>query len=107
MKDEAIKLEVNIGEYKVTADERQFIVNKKSVIKEGRFTKSGNVGKEIYKPMAYATNFESALKFIPQDVLKTNKSITAALKKLRQIQADIKALPKPIKITVEKVIHKE
>lgn len=95
-------MKINIGEYQIVTDTLQFIVNKKSIIKESRFTKAENLGKEVYKTIAYATSFQSALKFIPQDVLKCNNDILVIKEKLEQIDEIIKAIPQPIKIEVER-----
>jgi len=98
-------MEINIGEYQIITDTLQFIVNKKTTIKESKFTKAENVGKEIYKPIAYATSLQSALKFIPQDVLRGNNEILVIKEKLEQIEEIIKAIPQPIEI--EKIVYKK
>ena len=85
-------MKINIGDYQITSDNVQFIVNKKNIVKEGVFTKEENIGKEVYKPIAYCGKFEDALKFIPNDMLKTNDDIVIIKDKLDQIQEDIKAI---------------
>ena len=100
-------MKINIGDYLIETDERQFIVKAKKRVEESRFTKEENIGKEIYKPIAYCTSFNSALKFVPQDILKCNNEISIIMDKLKQIEADINALPKPIKIEVEKIVYKD
>jgi hypothetical protein len=87
-------MKINIGEYTIESDSLQFIVKEKGIVQESRLTKAENVGKEKEKVVAYCTRFEDALKFIPQQVLKTNDDIVIILEKLNQIQGDIKAITK-------------
>lgn len=100
-------MKINIGDYLIETDERQFIVKAKKVVEESRLTKEENIGKEYYQPIAYCTTFNSALKFVPQQVLRSNDDITIIMDKLKQIEVDIKALPQPIKIEVEKIVYKD
>ena len=95
-------MKINIGDYQITTDEKQFVVSKKSIVQEGRLTKAENIGKENYKPIAYCTTFNSALKFIPQQVLRDNDDILVIEEKLKEIEAIIKGLPQPIIFTIEK-----
>lgn len=101
-------MKLQIGDYLIEADSLQFIVKEKGVIQESRFTKAENVGKEKEKAIAYCTRFEDALKFIPQEVLRTNNDIFIITHKLNQIQADIKALEhKPVIIIKQEKENKE
>lgn len=93
-----------LGEYQIVSDERQFVVK---VSKKVTDKESENYGKDYIQNIAYCTSFDSALRFIPQQVLRSNNDITVIKEKLEQIQADIKALPKPIKIEVEKIVYKD
>lgn len=85
-------MKLNIGDYLIETDERQFIVKAKKTVEESRFTKEENIGKEYYQPIAYCTSLHSALKFVPQQVLKSNADIIVIKEKLEQIEADIKAI---------------
>ena len=85
-------MKINIGEYQITSDSLQFIVNKKNIVQESRLTKAENIGKETWKPIAYCTSFDSALKFIPQECFRDNNDISVIKEKLEQIHVDIKAL---------------
>ncbi len=77
-------MKVKIGDYFIESDERQYKVKfYMGVDKEGNDT---------YKTLAYCTSIHSALKFVPQSVLKSNDDISIILKKLEQIHADIKAM---------------
>lgn len=91
-------MKINIGDYLIETDERQFIVKAKKVVEESRLTKEENIGKEYWQPVAYCTSFDSALKFIPQQVLRGNNEIVVIKEKLMQIQADIKSLGNSINI---------
>ena len=85
-------MNIKIGDYQITSDSMQFIVNKISIVQERRLTKAENVGNETSKVIAYCGKFEEALRFIPQDVLKTNEDINIIKDKLEQIQRDIQAI---------------
>ena len=85
-------MKINIGDYQITSDNLQFIVSRKNIVKEGVFTKEENIGKEVYKPIAYCCKFQEALSYIPNDMLKTNDNIVIIKDKLDQIQEDIKAI---------------
>lgn len=91
-------MKINIGDYLIETDERQFIVKAKKVVEESKLTKEENIGKEYWQPVAYCTTFDSALKFSPQQVLRGNNEIVVIKEKLVQIQADIKALGNSINI---------
>lgn len=85
-------MNIKIGDYTITSDTMQFIVNKKSIVQESRFTKAENVGNETSKVIAYCGKFEQALRYIPQDVLKTNEDISIIMDKLNEIQGDIQVI---------------
>lgn len=87
-------MKVIIGDYLIETDERQFIVKYKKVIEDGKLTKKENIGKERWQPIAYCTTIDSALKFVPQQVLKTSDEILVIIEKLEQIDRDIKAFDK-------------
>ncbi|GKX65625.1 hypothetical protein [Inconstantimicrobium mannanitabidum] len=85
-------MKINIGDYLIETDNLQFIVKSKKVIEESRLTKQENIGKEVYKVVAYCRNFEGALKFIPQDILRTNDDINVIKEKLQLINDSIKEI---------------
>ena len=76
-------MKINIGDYLIETDERQFVVkiNKTVTDKESK-----NYGQPYVQNLAYCTTLNSALK---------------------QIEVDIDSLPKPIKIEVEKIVVKK
>ena len=100
-------MKLEIGNYVITSDERQFIVNAKMTKGEGERVKIENVGKDYLKPIGYFTEFNSALKSIPQKALMQSDDVTDLKELLRQIDEDIKAIPTPIKVEVEKVVVKK
>ncbi|CAI3542874.1 hypothetical protein CNEO3_1600008 [Clostridium neonatale] len=87
-------MKINIGDYLIETDERQFVVkiNKTVTDKESK-----NYGQPYVQNLAYCTTLNSALKFIPQQVLRSNNKISIIMDKLKQIEVDIDSLPKPIK----------
>lgn len=85
-------MKINIGDYLIETDERQFIVKAKKIVEESRLTKEENIGKEYWQAIAYCTTLDSALKFIPQQVLRSNEDILVIKEKLKQIDEDIKAI---------------
>lgn len=91
-------MNIKIGDYLITSDERQFIVKAKRVVEESKLTKAENIGKEYYQAIAYCTNFNSALKFIPQQVLRSEHDILVIKEKLNKIDEDIKAFRNSINL---------
>ena len=85
-------MKINIGNYQITSDSLQFIVNKIGIVQEGIKTKAENIGNETLKPIAYCGKFGEAIRYIPQDILKTNEDINIIMDKLNAIQSDIQAL---------------
>ena len=78
-------MKINVGDYQITSDNLQFIVSRKNIIKEGVFTKEENIGKETWKPIAYCTKFDEALRFIPQDILRSNDDVSEIRRQLDEI----------------------
>lgn len=62
------------------------------IVEDSKLTKKENLGKEYWQPIAYCTSFESALKFVPQQVLRSNHDILVIKDKLEQIENFIKQL---------------
>ncbi|GAA0107349.1 hypothetical protein [Clostridium tertium] len=90
-------MKINIGDYFIETDERQFIVKAKKIVEESRLAKKENIGKEYWQPIAYCTTFNSALKFVSQQALRSNDDISVVIDKLTQIERDIKAIDEYIK----------
>lgn len=85
-------MNIKIGDYQITSDSMQFIVNKIGTVQESRLTNAENVGKETSRVVAYCGKFEEALRYIPNDMIRTNEDINIIKDKLRLINADIEAL---------------
>lgn len=85
-------MKLKIGDYLIETDERQFIVKTKKVVEENRLAKEENIGKEYWQAVAYCTTLDSALKFAPQQVIRSNNDALTIIEKLEQIHADIKEL---------------
>lgn len=87
-------MNIKIDDYLIESDGRQYIVKIKKIVEEGRLAKKENIGKEYWQPIAYCTSFNSALKFVPQQVLRSNDDINIVLDKLNKIERDIKHIEK-------------
>lgn len=85
-------MKINVGDYQITSDSLQFIVSRKNIVKEGVFTKEENIGKEVYKPIAYCCKFQEALSYVPNDALKVNDDMNVIKDKLSEIKADIEQI---------------
>jgi len=83
-------MELTIGDYKIESDSQQFIVKSKRIIQESE--NEENIGKAAWTPKAYCVKIGEALRWIPQETLRTNDDINAIIEKLEQISVDIKAL---------------
>lgn len=91
-------MKLDLGDYKIESDDRQFIVLAKSIVKESKLTKEENVGKEVFKPVAYHSNFQSVLKFLSNKVLLDNDDINTIKDKLEQLHKEIARLNKALEI---------
>lgn len=91
------KMKINIGDYLIETDERQYTVKIKKVVEEGINTKEENIGKEYWQSIGYFGTFKSALKFIPQQAVRSNDDISIIMDKLSEIERDIKAIDEHIK----------
>lgn len=82
-------MKIKLGDYFIETDERQFKVRK--------YIGKDKKGNDLYKSIAYCTEFTTALKFIPQQAIRENEDISIVLSKLDEIGRDIKAIDKYIK----------
>jgi len=83
-------MKLDLGEYLITSDERQFIVSRRSIVQAGRMAKAENVGKEKIEPIAYCTSIDYALKIACKNVLMVNDDLTIIMDKLNAIEVKIK-----------------
>lgn len=100
-------MNIKIGDYQITSDNMQFIVNKIGIVQESRLTKAENVGKETIKPIAYCSKFKEVLGYVPDDVLKSNDNINTIMDKLNAIQEDMKRLKEYPKIKTKELNDSE
>jgi len=83
-------MKIIIEDYKIESDSQQFVVKSKRIIQNSE--KEGLNGEEAWTPKAYCVKFDEALRWIPQETLRTNDDIVVIKDKLDRIQADIKAI---------------
>ena len=91
-------MKLDLGDYKIESDERQFIVQAKSVIREGKRTKEENVGKEIFKTVAYMPTLPMCLKFIGNKIVLDNDDINTIKDKLDSLRKEISKLNKVLEV---------
>lgn len=77
-------------DFRIITDERQYIVQKKRLVKPGKFTKEENVGKEVYDDIAYCGTLEFALKFLSNKLILDNDDLKVIQQELRLLRAKIK-----------------
>lgn len=91
-------MKIDLGDYRIESDERQFIVQAKSVIREGKLTKEENVGKEIFKTVAYMPTLPMCLKFIGNKIVLDNDDINTIKDKLDSLRKEISKLNKVLEV---------
>lgn len=94
-------MKLNLGDYRIESDERQFIIQAKSVVKEGRLTKEENVGKEVFKTVAYMPTLQMCLKFIGNKIVLDNDDINTIKEKLDDLHKEISKLNKALTIRLD------
>lgn len=88
-------MKINIGDYLIESESLQFTVKERKMVQDGE-----NKGRFYEVNIAYCCKIDEALRFIPQEVLRTNDDINIIIDKLNKIHADIQALEyKPVIIT--------
>lgn len=84
--------------YKITTDDRQFIVQEKRKVQEGRFTKEENIGKDYWANIGYFGSLKYALKSLAKLTLLRNNDIDTIVSELKALEGKIDEL---IKVTKE------
>lgn len=85
-------MKINIGNYMIESDSLQFIVKERKIKQDG-----DNKGEEYWTNPKYIVKFEDVLKYIPQQVLRSNEDVSIIMDKLNEIQAAIQSLEyKPV-----------
>ncbi|MBM7835924.1 hypothetical protein [Clostridium sardiniense] len=91
-------MKLDLGDYKIESDEKQFIVQAKSIIRESRLTKEENVGKEIFKIVAYLPTLPKCLNFIANKVVLDNDDINTIKDKLDSLHKEISKLNQVLEV---------
>lgn len=86
--------------YKIKTDERQFIVQRKKIIQDSKFTKTENVGKEVWEDYRYYSSLETALKFLGKSVLLQNDDVVVIKAKIDELQGKIEEFIKVLTVTL-------
>lgn len=94
---------LEIGEnYRITSDDKQFILSRKKITQAGRFTKECNVGKITWGDEKYFSELKWALKSIGNDILLQNDDIVEIKQKLDELQEIINGFTVLLEISGEK-----
>ncbi|WP_338630852.1 hypothetical protein [Clostridium baratii] len=94
-------MKLDLGDYRIESDERQFIVQAKSVIRESKLTKEENIGKEIFKTVAYLPTLPMCLKFIGNKIVLDNDDINTIKDKLDGLRKEISKLNHVLEVEYE------
>ncbi|MDV3426708.1 MAG: hypothetical protein LIR50_05895 [Bacillota bacterium] len=76
-----------IGEYLIESDNLQFVVKEKRIAQDGK-----NKGEEYWTNPKYMVKFCDVLKYVTDQVLRTNDDMSVILDKLELINESIKTL---------------
>ena len=87
-------MKIDIGDYRIISDERQFIIQSVGYVTESKVTKEENIGKEKTKNLAYYTKFKSALKYLANKIVLDNDDIKIILDKLNEHERRIDEMEK-------------
>lgn len=96
-------MKLDFGDYRITTDERQFVIQQKRIIEEGKLTKKENVGKERWVDIAYCPSLKFSLKFLYTKTLLDNDDLMLIMKKLHVIENKIAEFLKVLKQEAEYV----
>lgn len=89
---------LEFDDYRITTDERCFIVQKRRVTQASRMTKAENVGKVSWKDDKYYDNLDSALQYLGKSVLLDNDDVSVIKDKLSQLERKIEGFTKELKL---------
>lgn len=87
-------MKLQVGEFLIESDSLQFIIKERKVYGTGEDVKTENRGKEYYTNPKYVVKFCDVLKYITDQVLRTNEDMDVILDKLELINKSIKELEK-------------
>lgn len=92
-------MKIDIGDYRIISDERQFIIQSVGYVTESKVTKEENIGKEKTKNLAYYVSFKNALKYLANKIILDNDDTKIILDKLNELERkidDIEYIPNGI-----------
>lgn len=97
-------MKIKVGSYLIETDNKQFVVkaktNKKPI--EGQeISEEQTVDKDNFKPIAYCTSIEGALKHVTDQVLLDNDSLMDIIAELKVIYMQIKEIRKALEKVTE------
>ena len=82
-------MKIDIGDYRIISDERQFIIQSVGYVTESKVTKKENIGKEKTKNLAYYRSFKNVLKYLANKIVLDNADIKIILDKLNELERKI------------------
>lgn len=85
-------MNIQLNNYRIVTDDKQFIVQQKGTVKESPTAKQENVGKEYWKDRGYFTQLDSALKMLTTVILLDNDDLKIILITLNELRIVIKEL---------------
>jgi hypothetical protein len=80
-------MKLQVGEFLIESDSLQFVVKERRIAQEGK-----NKGEEYYTNPKYIVRFVDVIKYITDQILRTNDDMNEILNKLKQINLSISAL---------------
>ena len=82
-------MKIDIGDYRIISDERQFIIQSVGYVTESKVTKKENIGKEKTKNLAYYRSFKNVLKYLANKIVLDNDDTKIILNKLNELERKI------------------
>lgn len=82
-------MKIDIGDYRIISDERQFIIQSVGYVTESKVTKKENIGKEKTKNIAYYRSFKNVLKYLANKIVLDNDDTKIILDKLNELERKI------------------
>lgn len=82
-------MKIDIGNYRIISDERQFIIQSVGYVIESKVTKKENIGKEKTKNLAYYRSFKNVLKYLANKIVLDNDDTKIILDKLNELERKI------------------
>lgn len=85
-------MKMHIGRYYITSDDRNFVVQEKRIVEEGRLTKAENVGKEKLVDIGYFTSLDGLFKFLCKCEVLRNDDLLDVKRGIDQISEGVKRI---------------